>query len=117
MIIDTNPTTAAKNNTIGANKAYLLIPTAKLPKALWNGGTGAGKPGEAKNVIFIDLEGVENADADSNGETTAIDSAIVDGASNSMELKVYFSIDGTRIEGKPTKKGIYICNGKKVYVK
>ena len=117
MIIDTNPTTAAKNNTIGANKAYLLIPSAKLPKALWNGGTGAGKPGEAKNVIFIDLEGVENADADSNGETTAIDNAIVDDAANSMEQKVYFSIDGTRIEGKPTKKGIYICNGKKVYVK
>ena len=117
MIIDKNQATAAVHNTIGANKAYLLIPTAKLPKALWNGGTGEGKPGFAKNVIFIDLEDVENADADSNGETTAIDSAIVDGASNSMEQKVYFSIDGIRIEGKPTKKGVYICNGKKVYVK
>lgn len=117
MIIDKNEATAAKNNTIGANKAYLLIPSDKLPKALWNGGTGAGKPGEAKNVIFIDLEGVEDADADSNGETTAIDNAIVDDAANSMEQKVYFSIDGTRIEGKPTNKGVYICNGKKVYVK
>ena len=117
MIIDQNEATAAKNNTIGANKAYLLIPSDKLPKALWNGGSGAGKPGEAKNVIFIDLEGVENADVDSNGETTAIDNAIVDDAANSMEQKVYFSIDGTRIEGKPTNKGVYICNGKKVYVK
>ena len=112
MILDTNESTAAQHNTIGANKAYLLIPSDKLPVALWNGGTGL-----AKDIIYMDLEDVENADADDNGGTTAIDNAIVEEAESDMEQKVYYTIDGFRINGKPTKKGVYICNGKKVYIK
>ena len=29
----------------------------------------------------------------------------------------WYTFDGRKLEGKPTEKGIYICNGKKVYVK
>ena len=29
----------------------------------------------------------------------------------------YYTLDGRKLQGKPTKKGIYIVNGKKVVVK
>ena len=30
---------------------------------------------------------------------------------------VYFNLNGMRLNGVPSKKGIYIMNGKKIYVK
>lgn len=112
--IDSNHTEAerTKNNTIGANKSYLLIPSDKLPTALWNGGNGKGVPMNAKGVIFIDLENVEGEDAMTTG-INAISEQIVD----SDAQNVYYSLDGMRIEGKPNAKGVYICNGKKIYIK
>lgn len=29
----------------------------------------------------------------------------------------WYTFDGRKLEGKPAEKGIYICNGKKVYLK
>lgn len=93
------------NNVIGANKAYLLIPTANLPTALWNGGGSS-----SRGLIYIDLEDMER-----NHEATSIDNeAIID---RSTDSGVYYSISGARINGKPTRKGFYIHNGKKVSVK
>lgn len=31
--------------------------------------------------------------------------------------EVYYTLDGRKLEGQPTEKGIYIINGKKIYVK
>lgn len=95
----------AANNVIGENKAYLLVPTANLPTALWNEGSSS-----SRGIIYIDLEDVENSI-----EATKIDNqAIID---HSTDNNVYYSISGARINGKPTIKGFYIHNGKKVSIK
>lgn len=113
MKIDTNESTAVKNNTIGANKSYLLIPTAKLPLALWDANSnGLGIAGQAKNTFFIDLADVEGA----FDETTDIEATIVDGVEE-VEQDVYYTLSGIRLDRKPVTKGVYICNGKKVFVK
>ena len=45
-------------------------------------------------------------------ETTAIDASLKD--NGKMINDNYYSIDGVKLNGEPTKKGIYIRNGKKV---
>ena len=49
------------------------------------------------------------------GETTAIDNLTTEPAAKGEE-KIY-SLDGRRIVGQPTAKGIYIVNGKKLLKK
>ena len=44
---------------------------------------------------------------------TSINSIPIDSAVN----EVYYTLDGRQLEGKPTEKGVYLFNGKKVYVK
>ena len=45
-------------------------------------------------------------------ETTGIDASLKDNEPQTDDY--YYSIDGQRLQGKPTKKGIYIYKGKKV---
>ena len=52
---------------------------------------------------------------DANGQTTSIGS--LDMKTGEMEFDGWYSLDGSRLEGKPTKKGLYINNGKKVIIK
>lgn len=107
-------TTDGSRNVIGANKAYLLIPTEKLPKALWDEGDGTGTIGKAPaGVIYMDLAGISGED----DETTAIDSIIHEENETINGQDVYYSLSGVRIIGTPTTKGIYIRNGKKVSIK
>ena len=90
-------------NTLAANKALLLI--GSLPTALWNApGTGA-----RQGVIYMDLQDIEDTDA------TGVDAPVADATSD--EQAVYYTLSGNRTNGKPTKKGIYVSNGKKVCVK
>ena len=73
---------------IGANKAYLSIPKTN---------------GNPKNIRLYR----------GNGETTGIDASLV----NSEEVNsVWYDLNGRRLQGKPSQKGIYIKNGKKVVV-
>ena len=109
MILDKNESTAATNNTLGANKALLLIPRDKLPEALWNKTPGSGGSGARRGVIYIDLDDFEEQEATSVASETIIN--------RSTDDDVYYSISGTRINGKPTTKGFYIHNGKKVSVR
>ena len=90
------------DNVMPANSAFLLI--KNIPTALWNGGSGA-----RQGMIYLDLEELEANNA------TKIDDEI--NADCSTDSGVYYSISGARINGKPTKKGFYIHNGKKVSVK
>ncbi len=101
----------AGHNSLGGNKAYLMIPKDKLPTALWKNGDGQGIPGQSREgVIYIDLQDFEENDA------TGVKNADAD-IYRSTDNDVYYSISGTRINGKPTAKGFYIHNGKKVSVK
>lgn len=93
--------------TIGANKAYLAIPTSSIPKALWDGGDGQGQAGSAKGYILIDV--------DYDSETTAVQRAEVE--TGGANTGVYYSLSGQKLGGKPSAKGVYIKNGKKVFVK
>lgn len=109
MIFDNSGTAAAtKHNTMGANKAYLLVPTANVPEALWNSNNVHAPAG----IFFLDLEDI----AGDNG-TTAIDDVIRQENESINGQDVYYSLSGVRIIGTPTTKGIYIKNGKKVSIK
>ncbi len=74
-----------------ANKAYLQIPTSMVSSS-----AGA-------NAVGIEFEeGV-----------TGIDNSLSD-----MDTDAHwFTLDGRRLNGKPTQKGIYVVNGRKVVVK
>lgn len=72
-----------------ANRAYLQIPTSFIS-------------GAAANSIGIEFE---------DGTTGIEPSLSVTGDSN------WYSLDGSRLNGKPTQKGIYVVNGKKVVIK
>ena len=83
--------TIANDYTMGANKAYLQLPAKVL-------GTSAGA--NRIGVEFEDnLDGIEN-----------IDMIAADGAT-------WYSLDGRQLNGKPTQKGIYVVNGRKVVIK
>ena len=51
----------------------------------------------------------------SNGETTGIGE--LDTKTGEISLDGWWTLDGTRLSGKPAKKGLYINNGKKVVIK
>ena len=50
-----------------------------------------------------------------NGETTAI--GTLDTKTGEISFDGWYTLNGVRLNGKPTKKGIYINNGKKVAIK
>ena len=92
----------ATTDKLGGNKSYLLI--QNVPTALWAGGSGA-----REGMIYIDLQDWEN-----DNDATLVNEAV---AERKSEPDVYYTISGTRVNGRPTAKGIYICNGKKVSIK
>ena len=49
--------------------------------------------------------------------TTSMPDAIVEVASETTANNVWYNINGARLNGKPTQKGIYILNGKKIIMK
>lgn len=92
--------------TFPGGKAYLPVPTAYLPAASRGNGAVSLSENEAE-VIKVSLESLEG-----NGETTGISRIAAEAAGKD----VWFNLSGQRIN-TPTKKGLYIKNGKKVIVK
>jgi len=82
-----HPLSAA--GVIGANKAYLQLPTADLPTS-----------GARLSFVFED----EITAIKTLNEVKAIDNA-------------WYTVNGVKLNAKPTQKGIYINNGKKYAVK
>ncbi len=95
--------TEATLNTLGANKAYMLIRSGNVPDALWNSGGG----GSAKR--FIGIEGVSDMDE-------IIDAPNTSDAPNNDAI---YSLSGQLMGDDETvlAPGIYIRNGKKFLVK
>lgn len=83
--------TATNPATIKPLRAYLDLT-----------GSAAAAP-----VIFID---------EPDGTVTAIETVVRDSESLNTE-GAWYKLNGMKIEGKPTEKGIYIKNGKKVVIK
>ncbi len=52
-----------------------------------------------------------------NGEVTAIGTLQTTTGEVTFDKDAWYSLDGRRIEGKPSKKGIYVNNGHKVIIK
>lgn len=100
----------ATYDTMGANKAYLLVPNSAMPLALWNGGDGTGTAGKAKNTIFIDLEEIDEEEEE--GVVTGVEE--IENVTNS---EVWYTLEGIRLNERPYSSGIYLRNGKKVYIK
>ena len=52
-----------------------------------------------------------------NGETTAIGEIDAKTGKMTFDSEAWYTLDGVRLSGKPSTKGIYINNGKKVAIK
>ena len=52
-----------------------------------------------------------------NGETTAIGEIDTTTGELSFDSESWYTLDGVRLSGKPSSKGIYINNGKMVVIK
>lgn len=50
-----------------------------------------------------------------NSEVTRIEISSENG--ENVDGRVWYTLDGRRLQGKPTRKGIYISNGKKIHIK
>ena len=78
--------------TIAANRAYI----ADLP---------TNAPG--LTIAFANTMGIRAVDSDSNGRASAASTALRRG---------WYSLDGRRLSGKPTVRGLYVNNGRKVVI-
>jgi hypothetical protein len=93
--IDTENPANSKYPTIGAQRAYFKIGEDDAPQ-------------QARRLTAFNI--------DFGDEQTGIVSVSKDSGSEGM-AGAWFSLDGVRIDGKPTRKGLYIHNGRKEVVK
>ncbi len=98
---DPNYTTS---NTLGANKAYMLIRSGNVPKALWDT-TSVGAKGYIGIAGISDMYELPDYSDGSNG-------------SERSKLQGTYNMQGQKMdENAPLPAGIYIINGRKVAVK
>lgn len=91
----------AKEGTIKRDYFYLYNPNYQAQSEPGGGSTPA--PCRSLQIVVQDTEtGVSRIVRDENREA---------------QNAAWFSLDGRRLKGKPTQKGIYITNGKKVIIR
>lgn len=90
-----------------AGTSYLPLLTSYLTAAESRGNHVLGFAEEEAEVVVIGLRGI-----DGDGDATAINRV----AAEAVKGDVWYNLNGQRID-TPTKKGLYIKNGKKVIVK
>ncbi len=84
----------SNGGTVKANRAYLQIPSSALPPAT-----------AAEGIMLVwdeETDGIEIV------QTSTV---------KSQHDDAWFTLDGRQLSGKPTAKGLYIVNGKKVIIK
>ena len=92
---------------IRPTRCYLIYNGTGTPGAgARNKRAAAG--GELPDKITVRLIGL-------NGTTTAI--GTLDTKTGELSFDEWYTLDGRRLDGKPTKSGVYINNGKKIVVK
>ena len=90
---------------------YLLwsdIPNAANARALTRGAAATDE--ELPQRITVKL-------VSASGETTAIGTLDTKTGEVSFDSEAWYTLDGVRLSGKPSTKGIYINNGKKIVIK
>lgn len=90
-----------------AFRAYLRLPLAI---------TGETENTTSGSPLLIEAEFVigSSMDNDDQGGTTSVPNV---NANENVNNGRYYTLDGRVLQGKPTQKGVYIMNGKKVVVK
>ena len=93
----------SSNNIPAAGQMLFIISKWELMQALKKG-NGGGNSGTRQRTISIDF-----------GEATGI--RTIDSGQLTMDGGAWYTIDGRKLDGAPTRKGIYIRGGKKQVVR
>ena len=88
--------------TIGSFRAYFKL----------NNGYTVGEPDSNINSIVLNFSDNATGIIDTDLKSSSQESGIF----NPLQ-RVWFTLDGRRLNGRPTNKGIYINNGRKVVIK
>jgi hypothetical protein len=87
-----------------------------------------GNPAISRHRCIVGVDSSDNGGDDggqsrqlsiviADGEPTAIDAAPATGDDAAPGATEWYTLDGRKVEGRPTKKGVYISGGRKVVVK
>lgn len=109
------PTTLAANNTsvlfLGENNT-LYYPMANVTASAFHAYFKL-KDGLVAGKATTGAKAIRNYVLNFDGETTAISNVAV----KSEQSDAWFTLGGQRLNGTPTKQGIYVNNGRKVVIK
>lgn len=78
-----------------------------------NGDDGIVLSGQQKTQWAFVVNESQNTDQDLNNLITGIQSTVEQSQENTVD---WYTLDGRNMEKEPIEKGVYIVNGKKVYV-
>ena len=78
---------------MAARKAFVLVSGSNQALA------------RSLTMVFDDATGIQNVEADSSLSTLH------------SSLQEWYTLDGRKLQGKSTKSGIYVNNGRKVVIK
>jgi hypothetical protein len=92
------------NVWINPMRAYLKRSTSPGARTMTSDGQAQQLPDKMRVVIIS-----------ASGETTEI--GTLDTRTGEISLDEWYSLDGHKLNGKPTKKGMYINNGRKMIIK
>ena len=97
-----------------ANGVGFTLSDTPCPITMENGEDGIVLGSQRKTQwSFVVNEG-QSANLDLNNIITSIETTRIESQMNETD---WYTLDGIKLNGKPIEKGVYIVNGKKVYVK